>query len=234
MTFSIAARDEESGAFGLAITTSSLAVGSRCTFAEAHVGAVLTQHRTDPRIGPKALELLRSSLDAEQALAEITHDDSGIEWRQIALLDNEGKSAAFHGDKIYSWHGHAAVEGAIALGNILRSETLVDQMLDAYLEAGDLAFEDRLLGALSAGLEAGGELMPLRSAALLVVKDDSFPWIDLRVDRAGEPIAELGSLLEEYRSVPDGFHRRVLEPETIPDDEKLVALHQSLLENQRQ
>lgn len=234
MTFSIAAKDEESGAFGLAITTCSLAVGSRCTFAEAHVGAVLTQHRTDPRIGPKALELLRSGLDAEQALAEITHDDSGIEWRQIALLDNEGRSAAFHGDKIYSWHGHAAVEGAIALGNILRSETLVDQMLDAYLEAGDLAFEDRLLGALSAGLEAGGELMDLRSAALLVVKDHSFPWIDLRVDRADEPIAELGSLLEEYRSVPDGFRRRVLEPETIPDDERLVALHQSLLENQRQ
>ena len=169
MTFSIAARDAMTGAFGLAVTTSSLCVGARCAHARAGVGAVLTQHRTDPRLGPLGLDLLSRGLSAADTLAALTTGRDDARWRQLAVVDNQGRTAAFHGSEIYSWHGHAAADGAIALGNILRSETLPDAMLGAFRAAHAAPLEQRLVAALKAGVAAGSELMPLRSAALLML-----------------------------------------------------------------
>lgn len=229
MTFSIAARDPETGAFGLAVTTSGLSVGSRCPYAKAGIGAVLTQHRTDPRLGPLGLQLLSRGLSAEETLAALVADRYDAKWRQVAVVDAAGRTAAYHGSEIYSFHGHASRDGAIAIGNILRSEALPDTMLDRFLTDAGEPLELRLVGALEAGLEAGGELGALKSAALLIVRDDEFAWMDLRVDRSADPVAELRTLAVEYAPVATEFQRRVLLPETVPDDATLVKLHKELL-----
>jgi uncharacterized Ntn-hydrolase superfamily protein len=229
MTFSIAARDPETGAFGLAVTTSGLSVGSRCPYAKAGVGAVLTQHRTDPRLGPLGLQLLSRGLSAQETVDALTAERDDAKWRQVAVVDARGGTAAFHGSEIYSYHGHASRDGAIAIGNILRSEALPDAMLDRFLRQSGDPLERRLVGALEAGLDAGGELGALRSAALLIVRDDDFAWMDLRIDSSDDPVAELRALADAYAPVAPEFRRRVVEPQTVPDDATLVRLHRELV-----
>jgi uncharacterized Ntn-hydrolase superfamily protein len=229
MTFSIAARDPETGAFGVAVTTSSLCVGSRCPYAKAGIGAVLTQHRTDPRLGPLGLELLGRGLSAEETVAALTAGMEDARWRQIAVVDTAGGTAAYHGGEIYSIFGHATRDGAIALGNILRDEAVPQAMLDAFLAHRSDPLELRLVAALEAGSAAGGELMDLRSAAVLIARDEDFPWMDLRIDRADDPVAELRALAEAYAPVAPEFRRRVIEPETVPNDAALVRLHEALI-----
>jgi len=104
-------------------------------------------------------------------------------------------------------------------------------MLDAFLADRANPLETRLVAALAAGLAAGGELDPLGSAALLVVRDDPFPWMDLRVDRSDDPIAELGALAAAYAPSAEGTRRRVLEPETIANSPDLVRRHAELLKS---
>ena len=229
MTFSIAARDPETGAYGLAVTTSGLAVGSRCPYAKAGVGAVLTQHRTDPRLGPLGLQLLSRGLSAQETLDALVAGRYDAKWRQVAVVDSAGRTAAYHGSEIYSYHGHASRDGAIAIGNILRSEAVPQAMLDRFMADPGEPLELRLVAALEAGVEAGGELGALKSAALLIVREDDFAWMDLRVDRAADPIAELRVLAQEYAPVSSEFQRRVLQPETVPDDATLVRLHKELV-----
>ena len=228
MTFSIAAREASTGRFGLAITTSSLCVGSRCPFARADVGAVLTQHRTDPRLGPIGLDLLSQGQSADQTLAILTEGRDDSKWRQVAVVDAQGRTAAYHGSEIYSIHGHAAAEGAIALGNILASDRIPQAMLDGYLDSPDRPFETRLMLALQAGLDAGGELKPVRSAAILIVDKDPFPWMDLLIDRANYPVAELADLVNAYAPTADGFRVRVVNPEVVANDAELVALNAAM------
>lgn len=228
MTFSIAAREPSTGRFGLAITTSSLCVGSRCTYARAGTGAVLTQHRTDPRLGPMGLDLLSQGLSADQTLATLTDGREDAKWRQVAVVDAQGRTAAYHGSEIYSIHGHASAEGAIALGNILASDRVPQAMLNGYLNASSQSFETRLMVALQSGLTAGGELKPVRSAAILIVDKDSFPWIDLRIDRSEDPVAELADLVAAYAPTADAFRVRVVTPETVGNDAELVALNAAL------
>lgn len=228
MTFSIAARDETTGHFGLAITTSSLCVGARCVFARAGAGAVLTQHRTDPRLGSLGLDLLTQGYDADQTIEILTDGRDDAKWRQVAVVDRNGACAAFHGSEIYSLHGHATDRGAIALGNILRSEDVPAAMLDGYLSATDLDFKGRLLKALFAGLDAGGELKPVRSAALLITGLDPFPLMDVRIDRDDTPVHALANLAKAYEPAAEGFRARVLQPDTVPNDPELLSLHAGL------
>lgn len=228
MTFSIAARDPATGAFGVAVTTSGLCVGARCPFAAAGVGAVLTQHRTDPRLGTQGLQLLQRGLSAEETVTALTRGNDDAPWRQLAVVDAAGGTAAFHGSAIYSWHGHAAAEGAIAVGNILRSESVPQAMLDAFLSDTAPALETRLVAALAAGLGAGGELDPPRSAAILVVRDDPFPWMDLRVDRSDDPIAELAELAAAYAPDAEGTRTRAVDPGAVPNNKDLLRRHAEL------
>lgn len=233
MTFSIAARDPETGAFGLAVTTSGLAVGSRCPYARAGVGAVLTQHRTDPRLGPLGLQLLARGLSAEETVDALVAGREDAKWRQLAVVDAAGRTAAWHGSEIYSYHGHAARDGAIAIGNLLRTQTLPDAMLDRFLRRRNDPLEQRLIGALEAGLEAGGELGALTSAGLLIVRGEDFAWMDLRVDRANDPIAELRSLAAAYAPAAEEFERRVVRPETVPNDAAMEKAHAALRASER-
>lgn len=121
MTYSIGAKCSRTGMFGAAVTTSSIAVGSRCAFARSGVGAVLTQHRTDPRVGPRGLDLLAQGLSAKAVIEQLTHNASGIGWRQLAVVDKDGNTACYHGERITSVHSAHAGVGCVAVGNIIRT-----------------------------------------------------------------------------------------------------------------
>jgi uncharacterized Ntn-hydrolase superfamily protein len=202
--------------FGAAVTTSSIGVGSRCPFARTGVGAVLTQHRTDPQLGPRGLELLAAGQSAVQAIAALVQDNPTIGWRQLAVIDGRGETAYYHGDKIQSIHAAAQGDAVCAIGNIIRNTEVPQAMVAAFCQEPDEHLTERLLRALEAGLVAGGERKQVKSAALLVVHEQPFPLVDLRVELASQPLAELRFLWELYRPQMDLYVRRALDPDSVP------------------
>jgi len=202
--------------FGAAVTTSSIGVGSRCPFAQAGVGAVLTQHRTDPRLGPRGLELLAAGHSARQVMAALVQDNPTIGWRQLAIIDTQGETAYYHGDRISSIHAAAQGNAVCAIGNILRSEDVPRAMVEAFGQEPDVHLAERLLRALEAGLKAGGELKQVKSAALLVVHEQPFPLVDLRVELDPQPLAELRFLWELYQAQLELYVRRAIDPDSVP------------------
>jgi uncharacterized Ntn-hydrolase superfamily protein len=216
MTFSVVGMCHQTGMFGAAVTTSSIGVGSRCPFAQAGVGAVLTQHRTDPRLGPRGLELLAAGHAASQAMAALVQDNPTIGWRQLAIIDKQGETAYYHGDRISSIHAAAQGNAVCAIGNILRSEDVPQAMVEAFGQEPEAHLAERLLRALEAGLEAGGELKQVKSAALVVVHEQPFPLVDLRVELNPQPLAELRFLWELYRPQLELYVRRAIDPDSVP------------------
>jgi len=216
MTFSLVGMCRQTGMFGAAVTTSSMGVGSRCPFARAGVGAVLTQHRTDPMLGPRGLALLTEGQTATQVIEALTRDNPTIGWRQLAVIDARGDTAYYHGDKIQSIHAAAQGDAVCAIGNIIRHDTIPQAMVEAFTAAPDEHLAERLLRALEAGLAAGGELKQIKSAALLVVHQQSFPLVDLRVELDPQPLAGLRFLWELYRPQMEPYVKRALDPDSIP------------------
>ena len=216
MTFSVVGMCRQTGMFGAAVTTSSIGVGSRCPFARAGVGAVLTQHRTDPRLGHRGLELLAAGQSARQVMGALAQDNPTIGWRQLAIIDTQGETAYYHGDRIRSIHAAAQGNAVCAIGNILRSEDVPQAMVEAFGQEPEAHLAERLLRALEAGLEAGGELKQVKSAALLVVHEQPFPLVDLRVELDPQPLAELRFLWELYQPQLELYVRRALDPDSIP------------------
>ena len=216
MTYSIAAKCPRTGMFGAAVTTSSIGVGARCAYARAGVGAVLTQHRTDPRLGPKGLELLAQGLPAKDVVQRLTRDVPGIGWRQLAVIDNEGRTAAYHGNRITSVHSGDEGPGCIAIGNIVRTTGVTRAMVDAFGADPQLHLAERLVRGMEAGYAAGGEPKQVKSAALLVVERESFPLIDLRVDYDPQPLVQLRWLWEIYEPSVKLYVDRAVNPDSVP------------------
>lgn len=209
MTFSLLARCPETGAFGYVAATSNIGVGARICALAAGVGGVLTQHRTDPRLAPRGIGLLRSGCDATHTIAALVASTPDHGWRQLAAIDVTGATAHFHGARVKPAHGAAHGPGVVALGNILANEQVPAAMVAAFTAATG-AFADRLLAGLAAGQAAGGEHGPVLSAALRIVTDQEFPYADLRVDKAEAPIAALAALWAEYAPWADEFVLRAL------------------------
>src|SRR5688500_4566775 len=122
MTFSLIGRCAKTGAFGAAVTTSSIAVGSRVPFCAPGIGAVLTQHRTDPRLGPRGIELLRSGCTAAETVAALAASTPHHRWRQLAAIDAAGRTAHFHGAAVKPFHNDAHGKDVVAIGNILAND----------------------------------------------------------------------------------------------------------------
>ena len=215
MTFSIAGRCARTGMFGVVVTTSSLAVGSRCAFAKAGVGAALTQHRTDPRLGPLAIELMERGFTARQAMDAVVAATPHRDWRQLAFIDREGGTASFSGARVKPELGEVHGRDCVALGNIVRSSEVPAAMVRAFEVDPGAALATRLIAALEAGDGAGGEFIPLVSAALLIVDRQSFPYVDLRVDSDPAPIAALAKLWHDYTPLADSFVARATDPDTV-------------------
>jgi uncharacterized Ntn-hydrolase superfamily protein len=215
MTFSIAARCPETGAFGVAITSSSICVASRCAYVRAGVGAALSQNVTDPRLGPRALDLMAEGQSAADALARIAREAEHMGWRQLAAVDRAGDSAHHTGAKALGTHAVAEGRGCVALGNLLGAAGVPQAMIAGFASArGHLA--ERLLIALESGLAAGGEEGPVRSAGLLVADRQPWPVVDLRVDWHDRPIATLRTLWTEYAPQLDAYVTRALDPDAAP------------------
>jgi uncharacterized Ntn-hydrolase superfamily protein len=216
MTFALAARCQRTGMLGAAVATSSLAVGSRCVFARAGIGAVLTQHRTDPRLGPLGLEFLAAGKTAAQTVDALVASTPHHGWRQLAVVDNAGRAAHFSGKFIASLHGGVTGDGVVAVGNLLKANEVPAAMLHDFAQRPERPLAERLVGALAAGLAAGGENEPVRSAALLVVDRQSFPYVDLRVDDDRAPIERLTALWRAYAPEADAFVQRAIAPDDAP------------------
>lgn len=215
MTFSLIARCARTRQMGVATTTSGFAVGSRVPWAAAHVGAVATQHRTDPRLGPRGVELLRSGCSAEETVAALAASTPDHRWRQLGVVDAQGRTAFFHGARVKPCSGAVQGQGVLALGNILANDAVLPAMVAAFDAAPDAPLAERLIRGLEAGEAAGGEHGQIQSAALYVVAEESFPYVDLRVDRNPAPLAELRALWEAYAPDIDLHVRRAVDPESM-------------------
>lgn len=217
MTFSIIGHCRDTGAFGAAITTSNLAVGSRCVRLSHRQGAFLSQHRTDSRLGDTGIAALESGASAADAVATAVASTPDIEWRQLAALDPTGEGAAYHGRRMYSIYTHHRAPDCIAIGNILDNETVTAAMVEAFAARKDAPLSDRLMAALEAGRDAGGEITgPLKSAALRVTGDHGIDLCDLRVDMADEAVGALRSLKDAYGEQQDFLVAVAMRPDTVP------------------
>jgi uncharacterized Ntn-hydrolase superfamily protein len=212
MTFSLLGRCIRTGHFGAVATTSGLSIGARVPFLQAGTGGVLTQHRTDPRLGPRGVELLRSGCSAAETIAALAASTPDIGWRQLAAIDAAGRTAFFHGARVKPAHNHAQGADCVAIGNILASDQVPQRMVEAFVAEPEAPLGDRLIAALRAGEAAGGEGRPLVSAVLLIVGTESFPYADLRVDRDADPIETLASLWAEYAPQADDYVLRAVDP----------------------
>lgn len=217
MTFSLAVRCVRTGQFAVAVTSSSPAVAARCAFARAGVGAVTTQNVTDPRLGPALLSALAEGLDAEAALARVRGAAHFPAYRQLTVVDAAGRTAAWSGENTLGVHAQALGEGAVSAGNLL-AHTGVPAAVLAAFNATDPARElgARVIGAMQAGLAAGGEAWPIRSAGLLVVDREAWALADLRVDWHDEPLAELARLWEVWAPQMYDYVTRALNPVAAP------------------
>lgn len=217
MTFSVVARCARSGMLGLAITSSSPAVAARCAYARAGVGAVSSQNITDPRLGPRILDLMAGGADAGEAVAAAGREAGDLmAYRQLLAVDRLGNSAVRSGAlSLGTWAEETRPDVACA-GNILADRGVPAAMADAF-QGADGHLADRLLAALRAGLDAGGEAGPVRSAGMLVVHEVSWPIIDLRVDWDEDgPIGALARAWEIYRPMVDDYITRALSPADAP------------------
>jgi uncharacterized Ntn-hydrolase superfamily protein len=209
-TFSILGYDADTGEVGGAVQSRVFSVGNGVLWAEAEVGVVATQAIVDVSYGPKALALLRAGLKPDAIIKALWDSDpdpglNGRPWpkegRQFAVMDARGSYAAFTGAKATSWAGHKGGRLCTAQGNILAGEAVVGRMVEAFENAtGHLSL--RLMAALDAGQDAGGDSRGKQSAAMLIVKKNGGVWLNndvvlrLQVDDNPEPLTELRRLVE--------------------------------------
>jgi uncharacterized Ntn-hydrolase superfamily protein len=217
MTFSIAARCARTGMFGIAVASSSPCVAARCAHARAGVGVVASQNITDPRLGPRGLDLLAGGCSATEALARLRADAPDIDYRQLALIDSAGGTAGFSGRQTLGRHAIAHAADALAAGNLLADEAVPQRMAAAFAATADEPLGERLIAAMRAGLAAGGEAGPVHSAGLLMVRDVPWPVADLRVDwHESDPIGALAALWRLWAPQMDAYVTRALVPGSAP------------------
>lgn len=168
MTFSIIGRCQETGQVGIAISSSSIAVGARCPWVRAGVGAVSTQNITLPALGPQILDALeQGQLPPAAALDRVLSANGWSEYRQVTVIDSQGQVALFTGREALGTHNAVAGEQCAAAGNLLSSTQVIEAMVVAFEQAGG-HLADRLLAAMHAAMAAGGEAGPVHSAALKI------------------------------------------------------------------
>ena len=168
MTFQIAGRCERTGRFGVAISTRPIAVGARCPFFAPNFGVCVSMAQTDPRLGVLGTNLLKLGYSAAKVLAEIASSDPYIEQRQLCVIDRDGNAVARTGKSNKVWSGAICERNLVAMGNNLTSEKTAKALHAKWRETREQPLEDRLMSALEAGRDAGGQNGGQQSAALVV------------------------------------------------------------------
>lgn len=229
-TFSIVAHCADEQAWGVAVASKFPAVGAVVPWARAAAGAVATQSYAKVGFGPDGLALMSAGLSAAEALSKLLAADDGRETRQVALVDARGEVAAHTGSECHHWAGHRAGDGFSVQGNLLAGEDVIEAMAAVFTSVeGELA--DRLLAALRAGEKAGGDKRGKQSAALQVVRPnggyggDNDRYLDLRVDDAAEPVAELAALVKLHHL----YFQPPSEADTLWIDEDIARELQAIL-----
>jgi uncharacterized Ntn-hydrolase superfamily protein len=212
MTFSLAGRCERTGAVGAVIASASMAVAARCVAVRAGAGAVCSQSTTDPRLREALLNAMAGGLTAPDAVAVLVESAPDIGYRQLAVVDAAGGSAAYSGELALGSAADVCASGAAAAGNLLADPSVPSAMLAAFTDRTGDGLGDRLIAALHAGLAAGGEVSPVRSAGILIAESVPWPVTDLRVDWHHDPIGELAGLWRRWQPQADSYVGRALRP----------------------
>jgi uncharacterized Ntn-hydrolase superfamily protein len=217
MTFSIAARCARTGQLAVAVASSSPAVAARCAHARAGIGAVTTQNITDPRLGPAALAHLATGATAAAALEKLKAGAEHIEFRQLTIIDAAGGTAFFSGARTLGVHGQAAGPNVVSAGNLLAHPGIPAAIVAAFTASDPQAeLGARVLAAMHAGLAAGGEAGPVKSAGLILVDHAAWPLADLRVDWRDNPLDALSALWDVWRPQMHDYITRALNPAAAP------------------
>jgi uncharacterized Ntn-hydrolase superfamily protein len=202
--------------FGMVISSSSPAVAARCVHLRAKAGAVASQNITDPVLGQIGLDLLARGLSATEVRDALVASTPFIAYRQLVVVDARGRTTSYSGSNTLGIHASQEGDGAIAAGNMLANPDVPAAMVTAYEASAGKPFAERLLLALTAGLDQGGEAGPVHSAGLCVVRDVSWPIVDLRVDWSDSPIAALQDLWVVYHPQVEDYIRRAQNPSEAP------------------
>ncbi|EJN02691.1 DUF1028 domain-containing protein [Herbaspirillum sp. YR522] len=218
MTFSIVGRCRDTGQLGIAISSSSISVGARCPWVRAGVGAVATQNVTLPALGPEILDLLESrNLAPEAALQQALARREFSAYRQVTVIDRQGRTALFTGKEALGLNNAIAGDQCVGAGNLLADRKVIEAMVWAFEQSGG-SLAQRLLHAMHIALKAGGEAGPVHSAALKIAGTEVWPLVDLRVDwTEGDPIAELEALWKRYEPQMQDYVTRARDPLAAPN-----------------
>ncbi|MCW0002344.1 DUF1028 domain-containing protein [Pararhizobium sp. YC-54] len=216
MTFSIVARCNQTGMFGVAVSSSSPAVAARCAHVQAGAGAVASQNITDPTLGTQVLRRLQAGDSADEALAFLVSRNDYMDYRQVLVVDGRGASAAHSGPNALGVWAHATGENVACGGNLLANSEVPSVMVEAFL-ASEGHLGDRLLVAMRAAIAAGGEAGPVHSAGMKLVREMEWPVADLRCDWTENcPVEELGALWDIYKPQLDAYVQRAINPSIAP------------------
>lgn len=226
-TYSIVAYDPKTGEYGVAVQSHYFSVGSVVPWVESEVGAVATQASVDPSYGPLGLALMKTGKSASNTLKGLLAADPYQEIRQVAMIDRDGNIAVHTGSRCIPNAGHSKGEHFVVQANLMENERVWPAMKEAFQKSGgDLG--DRMLTALEAAEESGGDIRGKQSAALIVVKGESSkrPWndkkVDLRVDDHAHPLKELRRLLHISKAY--SYSR---EANTLVEETKFVDAQKS-------
>lgn len=216
MTFSLVARCRDTGMFGVAISSSSPAVAARCSHARAGVGAVASQNVTDPRLGPLTLDLMAAGKSAADAIADMRRQSQYIAYRQVLAIDAKGTTAIHSGENSLGIWTQAQGEDVASGGNLLANDGVPRAIVEGF-EASTGHLGDRLIAALQAGLQAGGEAGPVHSAGMLLVDKVPWPVADLRCDWTEEcPVTAIANAWRIYKPQLADYVQRALDPTRAP------------------
>ena len=215
MTLSIAAWDETTGQLGAIVSSSSISVSSRCLHWQSGVGVALSQNITDPRLGPRMLTLLNDGVEVKAAIDAVVRSTPYIKYRQLGLIDCHGNTALFTGDAVLGCFSSAEGKHCVAAGNLLANDSVPAAMVQAF-EQSSGSFGRRLLGALGAGIEAGGEAGPVHSAGMLIGGSPSWPLAELRIDWDEDPMSKMIAGWEVYEPQIDDYVTRAYNPDDAP------------------
>lgn len=216
MTFSLLGRCARTGRLGMVISSSSPAVAARCAHARPGVGVAASQNVTDPRLGPALLDALAETGEAPTAMDLVVDAAPHIDQRQLTLLGPSGPGAAYTGSGALGTSGSRVGADCVVAGNLLADVDVLCAMVTVFYAAAGLELGDRLMRALRAAVDAGGEAGPVHSAGLLMIGEVDWPVADLRVDWHDDPVAELAAVWEVYKPQLDDYVTRALDPKAAP------------------
>ena len=228
MTYTIIGRDPENGEIGIAIATYSLAVGGTCPHISAGVGVCTSQASTNPVIGQAVISNLTSGELVEVALKRAVDDDEHPRNRQVAVMTQSGAFAVHSGSNTRSFSGHLIGENCLAVGNFLQGQHVLQSMVAEFENTATNNLADRLIGALQAGKDAGGQSgdggvhLIERSACLMTTKPDyAFP-LDVRVDVSDDAVGELARIAASYAEMHSYYLQRAVDPSNLPAQDEYV------------